>query len=68
MAWRLAGGGLVESSEEARVPLRRRPGGGRGKLAPSRGLYKCGERLLAQEGRRRDVGRRAGKDRQAGQA
>lgn len=68
MAWRLAGAGRVESSEEARVPPRRRPGGGRGRLAPSRGLYKCGERLLAQEDRRQDVGRRAGKDRQAGQA
>lgn len=39
-----------------------------GQAGPNPGLYKCGERLLAQEGRRRDLGRAAGKDRLAGQA
>lgn len=45
-------GSRGESGEEARLPSTRGPGGGRGRLAPSRGLYKCGERLLALEGQR----------------
>lgn len=61
-------GSRGESGEEARLPSTRGPGGGRGRLAPSRGLYKCGEPLLALEGRRRDVGHGAGKDGLAGQA
>lgn len=40
--------GHVENSEEVRLPARRGTSGGRGMLAPSKGLYTCGERLLAQ--------------------
>lgn len=57
----------MESCEEGRS-LQEGPGGGRGGLAPSPGLCECGERLLAGEGRRRAVGRGAGKDGPAGQS
>lgn len=48
-AWRLASR-AVECQEEARLLPRRGPGGGRGGLAQSPGLYKCGEPVLAPEG------------------
>lgn len=60
--------GCAESGEEVRPPPEERPGGGGGgggRLAPAQDC-ECGERLLAQEGRRRDVGRAARKDGLAG--
>lgn len=45
----------MESQKEARLPPRRGPGGDRGSLAQSPGQYKCGEPLLALEGRRRTL-------------
>lgn len=42
--------GPVEGQEEARLAPRRGPGGGRGGLAQSPGLYKCGEPVLVPEG------------------
>lgn len=61
------GGRCCLESEERKAP-KKGAWRQRGHLVPSPGLCQCPERLLAQEGLGRDVGRRAGKNRLVRQA